>query len=142
MISLPLGTAAVVVVRKDLVIVNVTTGQQRAPTRTTHRSGHVCVSQLGALIPYSPESPWHKVQRTQFDILIVRQNQYDIGFPLSRLLIRQIWRIRLMIVMITIAVVIRLVNGATTLLLAVVCVIRRSLSVGSSGIDTQQQEEK
>lgn len=47
-----------------------------------------------------------------------------------------------MIVMITIAIVIRLVNGATTLLLAIVCVIRRSLSIGSSGIDTQQQEEK
>lgn len=43
-ISLPLGAAAVVVVRKDLVIVNVTAGQQRAPAWTTHRSGHVCVS--------------------------------------------------------------------------------------------------
>lgn len=43
-ISLPLGAAAVVVVCKDLVIVNVTAGQQRAPAWTTHRSGHVCVS--------------------------------------------------------------------------------------------------
>lgn len=54
MIPLPLGTAAVVVVGEDLVIVNVTTGQQRAPTWATHGSGHVCVSQLGALVPYSP----------------------------------------------------------------------------------------
>lgn len=54
MISLPLRAAAVVVVREDLVIVNVTAGQQGAPTWTTHRSGHVCVSQLGSLVPYSP----------------------------------------------------------------------------------------
>lgn len=53
-ISLPLRAAAVVVVREDLVIVNVTTGQQRAPARTTHGSGHVCVPQLGTLVPYSP----------------------------------------------------------------------------------------
>lgn len=53
-ISLPLGAAAVVVVREDLVIVNVTAGQQGAPARTTHRSGHVCVSQLRSLVPYSP----------------------------------------------------------------------------------------
>lgn len=64
MISLPLGTAAVVVVREDLVIVNVTTGEQRAPARTAHGSGHVRVSQLGALVPYSLQSPWHEIQRT------------------------------------------------------------------------------
>lgn len=64
MISLPLGTAAVVVVREDLMIVNVTTGEQRAPAWTAHGSGHVRVSQLGALVPYSLQSPWHKVQRT------------------------------------------------------------------------------
>lgn len=64
MISLPLGAAAVVVVRKDLVIVNVTTGQQRAPARTTHGSGHVCVPQLGTLVPYSSQGPRHEVQRT------------------------------------------------------------------------------
>lgn len=63
-ISLPLGTAAVVVVREDLVIVNVTTGEQRAPARTAHGSGHVRVSQLGALVPYSLQSPWHEIQRT------------------------------------------------------------------------------
>lgn len=63
-ISLPLGTAAVVVVCEDLVIVNVTTGEQRAPARTAHGSGHVRVSQLGALVPYSLQSPWHEVQRT------------------------------------------------------------------------------
>jgi len=63
-ISLPLGTAAVVVVCEDLMIVNVTTGEQRAPARTTHGSGHVRVSQFGALVPYSLQSPWHEVQRT------------------------------------------------------------------------------
>lgn len=63
-ISLPLGTAAVVVVREDLVIVNVTTGEQRAPARTAHGSGHVRVSQLGALVSYSLQSPWHEIQRT------------------------------------------------------------------------------
>jgi len=63
-ISLPLGTAAVVVVREDLMIVNVTTGEQRAPAWAAHGSGHVSVSQLGALVPYSFQSPWHKVQRT------------------------------------------------------------------------------
>lgn len=63
-ISLPLGTAAVVVVCEDLVVVNVTTGEQRAPARTAHGSGHVRVSQLGALVPYSLQSPWHEVQRT------------------------------------------------------------------------------
>lgn len=64
MISLPLGTAAVVVVCEDLMIVNVTTSEQRAPARTAHGSGHVRVSQLGALVPYSLQSPWHEVQRT------------------------------------------------------------------------------
>lgn len=63
-ISLPLGTAAVVVVCEDLVIVNVTTGEQRAPAWTAHGSGHVRVSQFGALVPYSLQSPRHEVQRT------------------------------------------------------------------------------
>lgn len=63
-VSLPLGAAAVVVVGEDLVIVNVTAGQQRAPARATHGSGHVCVSQLGSLVPYPPQGPRHEVQRT------------------------------------------------------------------------------
>jgi len=42
-------------------------------------------------------------------------------------------------IVIIIAVVIRLVEGTTTLL-AGVRVIRRSVSVGPSGIDTQQEE--
>lgn len=63
-ISLPLGAAAVVVVGEDLVIVHVTAGQQGAPARTTHGSGHVCVPQLGSLVPYSLQGPWHEVQRT------------------------------------------------------------------------------
>lgn len=137
-ISLPLGTAAVVVVCEDLMIVNVTTSEQRAPARTAHGSGHVRVSQLGALVPYSLQSPWHEVQRTQFNILIIRQNQHDVGLPLPGLLVREIGRVRLMIVII-IAVVIRLVEGAATLLTGV-RVIRRSVSVGPSGIDTQQKE--
>lgn len=63
-IPLPLRAAAVVVVREDLVIVNVTASQQGAPAWTTHGSGHVCVSQLGSLVPYSLQGPWHEVQRT------------------------------------------------------------------------------
>lgn len=63
-ISLPLGTAAVVVVREDLVIVNVTTGEQRTPAWTAHGSGHVRVSQFRAFVSYSLQSPWHEIQRT------------------------------------------------------------------------------
>jgi len=76
-ISLPLGTAAVVVVREDLMIVNITTGEQRTPAWTAHGSGHVRVSQLGALVPYSLQSPWHKVQRTcnRYKAIIFGYNQ-------------------------------------------------------------------
>lgn len=64
MFPLPLGTAAVVVVGEDLVVVYVTTREQGAPTRTAHRRRHVSVSQLRALVPYATQHVRHKVQRT------------------------------------------------------------------------------
>lgn len=63
-IPLPLGTAAVVVVREDLVIVNIASREKRTPTRTAHRCGHVCVSQLGSFVSDSLQGTRHKVQRT------------------------------------------------------------------------------
>lgn len=63
-ITLPLGAAAIVVVGEHLVIVNVASGQQRAPARATHWRRDVSVAQLGSLVPYAPEGSRHEVQRT------------------------------------------------------------------------------
>lgn len=78
--------------------------------------------------------------RTQFNILIIRQDQDDVGLPLAGLLIRLIRRVRRLMIVIIIAVVIRLVEA--TALLAGVRIIRRSVPIGPSGIDTQQEENQ
>lgn len=63
-VPLPLGAAAVVVVGEDLVVVDVASGQQGAPARAAHGSGHVCVPQLRALVADAPQGVRHEVQRT------------------------------------------------------------------------------
>lgn len=73
---------------------------------------------------------------TEFNILIVRQDQDYVRFPLPGLLVRQIGGVRLRIVIVVPAVVIRLVKGTATL--TTVNVLRRGVRVRSPGIDTQQ----
>lgn len=76
-----------------------------------------------------------RYSRTEFNILIVRQDQHDVGLPLARLLVRLIRRL----VIVVAVIVIQLVEATALLYASGVRVIRRSVPVGPSGIDTQQQ---
>lgn len=75
---------------------------------------------------------------TEFDVLIVRQDQHYIRLSFPGLLVREIgWvQLRIVIVVPIVVVVIRLVKGATTL--TTVNVVDRGVGVRPPGIDTQQ----
>lgn len=78
--GLPLRARTIIVVRVDLMIVYVHAGEKRRPRRTAHRRGDVGMTKLGALVPYRAQRFRHEIQRAQFNVLIVGQDQDDVGF--------------------------------------------------------------
>lgn len=43
------------------------------------------MTELGAAFAKKPQSSGHEVQRSEFNVLIVRQYENDVGLPFSRL---------------------------------------------------------
>lgn len=91
----------VVVVGVNVVVVDVHPCEKRGPRRAAHRSCDVRVPNFGPLIANRTQRPRHEIQRTQLDVLIVRQNQNYVrfafpgrrrvvqNFPVSALLLRE-----------------------------------------------------
>lgn len=66
------------------MIVDVHSGQQRRPGRTAHGRRDVGVPAFGPLRPYRGQRLRHEVQRAQFHVLIVGEDQDDVGFARGR----------------------------------------------------------
>lgn len=80
---LPLRARAVVVVGVHVVVVHVHPRQKGGPRGAAHGRRDVGVPELGTLVPYRPQGLRHEVERTQLDVLVVGEDQDDVGLALA-----------------------------------------------------------
>lgn len=80
--GLPLRRGAVVVVGVDVVVVHVHAGQQAGARRAAHGRRHVRVPELRAAVAQQPQRARHEVQRAELDVLVVGEEEDDVGAAL------------------------------------------------------------
>lgn len=78
--SLPLGAGTVIIVGVHLMIVHVHSRQQRRPRRTAHRRSDVSMPEFRTLIPDRSHGFRHEIHRAEFDVLIIGEDQDNVGF--------------------------------------------------------------
>lgn len=83
--GLPRGARAVVVVGEHVVVVHVHPGQDGGPGGTTHGSGGVGVPELGATLTEQAQGSGHEIEGTEFNVLIIGEDEDDVGFAFAGL---------------------------------------------------------
>lgn len=82
--GLPLSTWTIIIVRVYVVIVHVHPRQKRGPGRTAHGRCDIGMSELSTLVSYCSQCFWHKIEWTELDVLVVRENQNYVRFAFPR----------------------------------------------------------
>merc|ERR1719228_2297849 len=78
MALLPAVRAAVLVVGEYLMVVYVETCQQGGPGGAAHGSAHIAVAVGGALSGQMVVKSRHELQRAEFNILVISQDEDDV----------------------------------------------------------------